>query len=83
MTHGPPSKGLPNHDVAFDRAGITVFRDLTFLAAGPASERGARRCRDTTRRNRSEQKKRRPRREVSMEVGAPASGMELRLARMP
>jgi len=26
----------PNHDVALDRAGITVFRDITFLAAGPA-----------------------------------------------
>ncbi len=25
--------------VALDRAGITVFRDITFLAAGPASER--------------------------------------------
>jgi hypothetical protein len=25
--------------VALDRAGITVFRDLTFFAAGPASER--------------------------------------------
>ena len=29
----------PNHDVALDRSGITVFRDITFLAAGPASER--------------------------------------------
>jgi len=28
-----------NHDVALDRAGITVFRDIVFLAAGPASER--------------------------------------------
>src|SRR5689334_15375982 len=28
-----------NHDVALDRAGITVFRGITFLAAGPASER--------------------------------------------
>ena len=25
--------------VALDRAGIAVFRDTTFLAAGPASER--------------------------------------------
>jgi hypothetical protein len=25
--------------VALDRAGITVVRDITFLAAGPASER--------------------------------------------
>ena len=25
--------------VALDRAGITVFRDITFLAACPASER--------------------------------------------
>jgi hypothetical protein len=25
--------------VAPDRTGITVFRDITFLAAGPASER--------------------------------------------
>ncbi len=25
--------------VALDRAGMTVFRDITFLAAGPASER--------------------------------------------
>ena len=24
--------------VSLDRAGITVFRDITFLAAGPASE---------------------------------------------
>jgi len=29
----------PNKGVALDRAGITVFRDITFLAAGPASER--------------------------------------------
>jgi hypothetical protein len=29
----------PNHDVALDGADITVFRDITFLAAGPASER--------------------------------------------
>jgi hypothetical protein len=28
-----------NHDVALDRAGITVFPAATFLAAGPASER--------------------------------------------
>ena len=25
--------------VALDRAGMTVFRDIAFLAAGPASER--------------------------------------------
>lgn len=31
--------GGPNHDVALHRAGIAVFRDFTFLAAGPASER--------------------------------------------
>jgi hypothetical protein len=30
----------PNKGVALDRAGMTVFRDITFLAAGPASERG-------------------------------------------
>lgn len=29
----------PYHDVALDRAGITVLRDITFLEAGPASER--------------------------------------------
>jgi hypothetical protein len=29
----------PNKGVALDRAGVTVFRDITFLAAGPASER--------------------------------------------
>src|SRR5262245_24990846 len=29
----------PNQAVALDRAGITVFHDITFLAAGPASER--------------------------------------------
>jgi hypothetical protein len=29
----------PNQGVALDRAGITVFRGITFLAAGPASER--------------------------------------------
>ena len=40
MTHGPPSKGPPNHDVALGRAGITAFRDMTFLAAVPTSERG-------------------------------------------
>jgi hypothetical protein len=28
-----------NARVALDRAGMTVFRDITFLAAGPASER--------------------------------------------
>jgi hypothetical protein len=28
----------PNDDVALDRAGITVFRDITFLVVGPASE---------------------------------------------
>jgi hypothetical protein len=26
-------------NIQLDRAGITVFRDITFLAAGPASER--------------------------------------------
>jgi hypothetical protein len=31
----------PNHDVALDRAGITVFRDTTFLAAGPAANADA------------------------------------------
>src|SRR5258708_8722416 len=30
---------MPNKGVALDRAGITVFRGITFLAAGPASER--------------------------------------------
>ena len=30
---------LAERSVALDRAGITVFRDITFLAAGPASER--------------------------------------------
>jgi hypothetical protein len=29
----------PNKDVALDRAGITAFRDITFLAGGPAGER--------------------------------------------
>jgi hypothetical protein len=29
----------PNRGVALDRAGMTVFRDITFLEAGPASER--------------------------------------------
>ena len=29
----------PNKGVALDRAGMRVFRDITFLAAGPASER--------------------------------------------
>src|SRR5215510_11956101 len=29
----------PNKSVALDRAGMTVFRDTTFLTAGPASER--------------------------------------------
>jgi hypothetical protein len=31
--------GRPNQAIALDRAGMTVFRDMTFLAAGPASER--------------------------------------------
>jgi predicted DNA-binding protein (MmcQ/YjbR family) len=35
MAAGAP----PNKGVALDRAGITVFRDMTFLAADPASER--------------------------------------------
>ena len=30
---------MPNKGVALDRAGITVFSDITSLAAGPASER--------------------------------------------
>jgi uncharacterized membrane protein len=34
---------LLSHDVALDRAGITGFRDMTFRAAGPASERSRRR----------------------------------------
>src|SRR5262245_45018231 len=29
----------PNKGVALDRAGMTVFQDITFLAAGPAIER--------------------------------------------
>jgi hypothetical protein len=29
----------PNHDVALDRAGMTPFRGIILLAAGPASER--------------------------------------------
>ena len=29
---------MPNHDVALDRAGTTVFRDITFLAAGPGTQ---------------------------------------------
>src|SRR6185312_13873537 len=40
---GPTSSSgasSPNHDVALDRADITVFRDFTFIAAGPASELG-------------------------------------------
>ena len=32
-------EAMPNNDVAFDRAGMTAFRDITFLVAGPASER--------------------------------------------
>jgi hypothetical protein len=32
-------RSWPNQDVALDRAGITIFQDITFLAAGPASER--------------------------------------------
>ncbi len=40
---GPPPPRHGGHDeyqsVATDRAGITVFREMTFLAAGPASER--------------------------------------------
>src|SRR5947208_11655546 len=32
-------RGSGGPSVALDRAGITVFRDITFLAAGPASER--------------------------------------------
>jgi hypothetical protein len=31
--------GSGEQSVVLDRAGITVFRDITFLAAGPASER--------------------------------------------
>src|ERR1019366_1939458 len=34
-----PSRGQKKYpSVALDRAGITVFRDITFFAAGPASE---------------------------------------------
>ena len=33
------AEGEVEQSVALDRAGITVFRDITFLAAGPASER--------------------------------------------
>jgi len=33
----------PNQSVALGRASITVFRDITFLAAGAASERTVRR----------------------------------------
>ena len=40
-SHGGRSPELApsEQSVALDRAGITVFRDITFLAAGPASER--------------------------------------------
>jgi hypothetical protein len=34
MAAGAP----PNKGVALDRAGMTVFRDITFLAAGPAND---------------------------------------------
>ena len=33
------AEGQAEQGVALDRAGITVFRDMTFLAADPASER--------------------------------------------
>jgi hypothetical protein len=36
---GTPGVVAAEQSVALDRAGITVFRDVTFLAAGPASER--------------------------------------------
>src|SRR5215510_5453036 len=36
----PNAMGKPaEQSVALDRAGMMVFRDITFLAAGPASER--------------------------------------------
>ena len=41
------SAGEPS--VALDRAGITVFRDITFLAAGPASELGRSAAEEETR----------------------------------
>jgi hypothetical protein len=31
--------GAAEQGIALDRAGIAVFRDITILAAGPASER--------------------------------------------
>src|SRR5260370_42084848 len=35
----PSQRGYDDYpSVALDRAGITIFRDITFLAAGPASE---------------------------------------------
>ena len=46
----------PNHDLALGRAGIAVFRDTTYLAAGPASEHRTRLRRDTTGRNLKEKK---------------------------
>jgi hypothetical protein len=43
--------------VALGRAGITVFRDITFLAVGPASEHRTRLRRDTTGRNLKEKRR--------------------------
>src|SRR5262249_47021829 len=40
----PVTKAPAEPSVALDRAGITVFRDITFLAAGPASERSRSAC---------------------------------------
>jgi hypothetical protein len=60
--------------VTLDRAGITVFRDIPFLAAGPASEHRTRPCRDTTGRNRAE-KARKAAEGGLNEVGTPASGI--------
>jgi hypothetical protein len=36
---GWSSGGWAEQGVTLDRAGITVFREIKFLAAGPASER--------------------------------------------
>ena len=35
------SGGWAEQGITLDRAGITAFRDITFLAVGPASERNS------------------------------------------
>ena len=43
----PPALRACEAGVALNRAGMTVFRDTTFLAAGPASERSCYAARHT------------------------------------